>query len=280
MQLDPSSSRMLRRVSASRTLRRVSRAALALLVAAPMGACATKHDIRDLHDAIVALQVKQDSLMRLVEQQNAALVDTLAAQRNALMSVRGDLGNELTQMEQQHVQIMQLAGESQRGLAQLRQQIAQRSAQMQGGAGPGPALGDSTAAVTSAGGADSGSVAQLYSIGMQNLNRGATETARQAFEQIVQQYQNSPQAPAAQYMLAETYYKDKQYDKALRELERVVEMFPGSDRAPAALYRAGVIAEERGSKTKARQYFRRVIAGYPKSDEAKQAAQELRHLRR
>lgn len=263
--------------SPSQLARRASWAVLALLAVAPGAGCATKHDIRDLHDAIVALQLRQDSLMALVRAQNAILVDSIGSQRDALFQVRGDLGNELAQLEQQHVQIMQLTGESQRGLVQLRDQIAARRAQLAGSGG-----GTVVDTTTSAGAASSpsGTVAGLYRIGVENLNRGATETARQAFRQIVQNDQDSTEAPAAQFMLAETYYKDKKYDTAMRELERVVEMFPGSDRAPAALYRAGIIAEQQGAKAKAREYFRRVISGYPKSDEAKQAAEELRRLRR
>jgi tol-pal system protein YbgF len=254
----------------------VGKAGRACLLAAlvPIAGCATKRDVRDLEEQIAQMRARQDSLLRVIEQQDRAVLDSVGALRDAVISVRGDIGNELAQMEQQHVQIMELTGESQRALTQVRQSIASRAAQLQQ---PEDTTGG--AATTSANG-DSSQVAQLYQIGMDNLGRGATSTARQAFQQIVRDHQDSPLAPDAQFALAETYYRDKQYDQAMRELERVVEMFPGSARAPAALYRAGVIAEEQGNVSKAREYFRRVIAGYPKSDEAKRASEELRRLQK
>ncbi len=253
----------------SRIARPRARAALALLALAPLAGCATKRDVRDLRDEIVRLRAHQDSTAAALRMESRALGDSIRGITDLLMRLRGDLGNELAQLEQQHLQIQELTGQSQRRLSELQDQMTQRLTRL---TAPAP---DSGAATPEA----AGEVEQLYRIGSDNLQRGATGTARRAFEEIVQQHQDSPLAPDAQVGLAETYYADKDYDRAMRELERVVEMFPNSERAPAALYRAGVIAREQGNIQKARAYFRRVVAGYPKSDAAKQAAEELRHIR-
>ena len=231
--------------------------------------CATKRDVRDLRDEIIALRAHQDSTMAALQRQSRAVSDSVAATGDVLMRMRGDFVNALAQLEQQHLQIQELTGQSQRRLSELREQMAERNARM-----TAPIPTDSTGAAVAA--AAGGEAADLYASARENLERGATSTARMAFEQIVQQYPDDPLAADAQLGLAETYYQDQDPERAMRELERVVEMFPGSPRAPTALYRAGVIAQERGNTQKAREYFRRVVAGYPKSDEARMAAEQLR----
>ncbi len=256
---------------------RTRTALLALLAFVPLGACATKRDVRDLRGEIVELRRQQDSLLSVVQRQNRALADTAAVTLDAISRLRGDLGNQLSQMEQEHLQIQELTGQSQRRVQELREQIAERNVRM---AAPGGV--DTTAGAPAPAGAatDSSGVEQLYAAAQANLERGATGTARAAFQQIVQDHPDSPRAPDAQFGIAETYYRDGDFENALHALEQVVEMFPGSARAPGALYRAGVIAQERGNNQRARDYFRRVVAGWPKSDEARMATEALSHLPR
>ncbi len=247
--------------------------ALLVLAFMPLAGCATKRDVRDLRDEIIALRAHQDSLMFRLQRQNDQLSDSLGLLGDVLLRIRGDFANELAQLEQQHVQIQELTGQSQRRISEFREQISERSARM---LTPVDSLTDSTAA----GPAASGDVEELYRIGSDNLQRGASSTARMAFEQILKQDPNGPRGADAQFGLAETYYLDKDYAQALQELEHLVEMYPNSERAPQALYRAGVIAEEQGNVPQARKYFQRVVAGYPKSDEARKASDELRRLRK
>jgi TolA-binding protein len=101
-----------------------------------------------------------------------------------------------------------------------------------------------------------------------------------AFEQILGMDPVPPEAPEAQYLIAETYILENKNAEALAQLERVVKLFPNSPVTPAALYRAGVLSEEQGNIREAERYFQRVRTGYPGSDEARQAAEKLRRLKR
>jgi len=250
----------------------MGRALVVVAATAPLVGCATKRDLKDLRMEVLALQARQDSLMAELARQNVALMDTLRATNELVYRVRGDLGNQLLQVEQQVLTVQELTGQSQRKLAELRAEMATRSQDFASApaAGEGPGVG-----VASHGGAE-----DLYTAGVDQLQRGNAATARRAFEQILRDHTTHERAPDAQYQIAETYVVERSFDRALEEFDKVVQMFPNSPRAPTALYRAGVIAEERGNNSAARQYFQRVASGWPRSDEARLAAEKLRSLRR
>lgn len=261
------------RGSGARSTRLLRRAALpcVLAAAAAAGGCATKNDLKQLRGEVVRLQERQDSLYRALLDQNRLLLDTLRMSAQLVVRVRGDLGYQLQQMEEQLIQIQELTGQSQRRLAELRQQWESRSQQLEAD----PAAPPSTPPDGGAG----GDAERLYAIGLQKLEEGAAATARAAFEQVVNGHPTHERAPDAQYQIAETYVAERDHDRAVREFERVVELFPNSARAPQALYRAGVISEERGNISRARVYFNRVQSGYPQSEEARLATDALRRLR-
>jgi tol-pal system protein YbgF len=254
--------------------RRPLRTVVVLLGAAiALGGCATKRDMKLLRDDVIAMQARQDSIM-LAHQ--LILLDSLRRQEELLLRVRGDLGQQLLQMEQQLVMIQELTGQSQRRLAELRQQMDSRSQEIAGQtAPPGGAAPPAAAAPPGTASAE-----QLYAIGMQQLQQSAPQTARRAFEQVVRDHSTHERAPDAQYNIGETYVLEQQYDRAIQEFDRVMQLFPNSARVPTALYRAGVIAEERGNTQAARQYYQRVVSSYPRSDERQMAEDRLRRLRR
>lgn len=257
-----------------RTPRLLRRAVLPTLLVAAFAAtgCATKNDLKQVRSEMIRLQERQDSLFSQLAAQNRVLMDTLRTSTELVLRVRGDLGYQLQQMEQQLIQIQELTGQSQRRLADLRQQWEVRSEQFASGSVP-------TMPSASEGAGAGGEPDQLYGIGIQKLEEGAASTARAAFEQIVNAHSTHPRAPDAQYQLAETYVQERSFDRALQEFERVIELFPNSARAPQALYRAGVVSEERGNISRAREYFTRVRSGYPQSEEARLAGDALRRLR-
>lgn len=254
------------------SLRRGTVLVAAALTALPLAGCATKRDLRDLRTEVVALQARQDSIYLLLAEQNQVVLDSVRAGNEIILRVRGELGHQLLQMEQQLVQIQELTGQSQRRLAQLRQDLESRNRQFEAGA-PVPQPSEPSSDL-------GGDVAEMYRAGVEKLREGSTTTARAVFQEIVQRHATHELAPDAQYQLAETYVVERDYEQAMREFDRVLELFPGSSRAPSALYRAGLIAEERGNISRARDYFNRVRAGYPTSDEARLAADKLRDLPR
>lgn len=250
--------------------RRVVAAALVGAAALAATGCATKRDVRDLRTEIRAVMARQDSILVMLGGEHRALRDSVRALGDEVVTSRGELRNQLLGIEQQLIQIQELTGQSQRRLNQLREDMSRREqappaapAETEGGAAPSGVAGD-----------------DLYIAGTEQLDRGASETARLAFEQLLQENPEHPRAPDAQYNIGETYYQEGDLDAALQALDRVVQLYPDSPRAPAALYRAGVISEERGSVEEARGYFNRVLSGYPRSEQARLASERLQALSR
>src|SRR5690554_116923 len=202
------------RASARRALgaRRCARVGAVGLMALAGAACATKRDIRDLRDQVAAMQARQDSLYRVLAQQNLALMDSVRQTHEMVLRVRGDLGNQLVQVEQQLIQIQELTGQSQQQLASLRQQVISRGEYF--AAPPESQPGDSGATAQAGSGADP---EQLYRVGMDQLQRGNASVARRAFETIVRDHPTHERAPDAQLQVAETYYQERNYDRRSEE---------------------------------------------------------------
>lgn len=259
-------------------LRALARSGVVAMLVLWTAGCATKRDIRDLRSDLRGLTARQDSIFELLQSQNAAIIDSLAQTTEELLRVRGDISHQLGQLEQGVVQLRELTGQVQLRMnrfseeldARIRQLAAASDAALDGvDADAGPESGEDAAP---------GDAVEYYRIGMEQLQRGNSGTARRAFEVVVQEHPDHDRAPDAQAQIGETYYREGAYGDAIEALERVVELYPNVDRAPMALYRAGVIAQERGNIEQARAYFERVIAAYPRSDARGPAEEALRRL--
>lgn len=249
--------------------------ALAALSILSTSACATKRDVRDLRvelrDQMAMMRTQQDSILGVLQGQQQAILDSLVQTTNALSQVRGQLSHELLQLQQQLEQVQALTGQVQAQLNQMQRNVGQ--GQSQGSNGPVQAQGSSSTPATVQGaGADA---QQYYNIGIEQRNRGNLDTARRAFQTVVDSFPKDPLAPEAQRQIAETYYLQEKYDDALKALDTVVQRWGDSAQAAEALYRAGMIAKEQGNNQRAREYFRKLVAAYPQSDAAGLARKEL-----
>jgi len=263
---------------AGRALRRAgARAAATVVVAAllvPASGCATKRDVRDLRAdfrrEIAEVKAQQDTILDLLQLQRQAILDSLVQTTERLLRVRGELGHELSQLQDQLIQITELTGQVQNQLMQFRRELDERIEEVAAATAPGPA--------TSGTAESDADARQLYDIGIEQRNRGNLDTARQAFEQVVDLFPDDPLAPQALRQIAEMLYLEDDYEGALATLESVVERYEASPEAPQALYRAGIIAKDRGNNERATEYFRRVVDAYPQSDAAVLAERELQRL--
>ena len=124
-------------------MRRV--ACLALLGAA--AACATPAQVKQVETQVGILRAdsrRADSAtaaqLREVIAMQKAMMDSLASTRRALAQVKGDVSNDLYNIQQQLLQLQELTGQSQRRLTELRGQLDARSEQLNATPAPAPAL--------------------------------------------------------------------------------------------------------------------------------------------
>ena len=79
----------------------------------------------------------------------------------------------------------------------------------------------------------------------------------------------------AQWMIGETYFHQKQHDKAIRAYLRVEILYQYPRWQALGLLQAGKCYEMKGSWPEAVRLYARVLKEFPQSDEANQAANRM-----
>ena len=222
--------------------------------------CATKRDLRVLSTEIDSLRMSQEAMMRDLQRQNAAILDSLSVKD---VRLRGDLSNQLVQIERQLIQIMELTGQGQQALAEFRESLRAREAAIRTQPSANP-------------GGDAGDPNELFAASQDALQRGSYTTARAGFEEFVRAFSQHPRAPEAQLFVGEAYERAEEIEAAFQAYGRVLELYPNSTSAPTALYRAALIEFQRDSDDRARAMLNQIVAAYPRSPEATLARERLR----
>jgi tol-pal system protein YbgF len=119
----------------------------------------------------------------------------------------------------------------------------------------------------------------LYKDAYETFQRGNMEAARRKFEGYLKQYPNTELSDNAQFWIGETYYKQKDFEKAILEYEKAIAKYPEGDKISAALLKQGLAFQELGDKSNARNLLRRVIDRYPNSEQAEVAKKSLETLK-
>jgi tol-pal system protein YbgF len=242
-----------------------------------VGGCVTKGDIQRVQDDVALFKAetaRRDSaraaqLAELIQVQQR-IMDSLTASRKTVAQLRGDLGSDLYNIQQQLVQLQELTGQSQQRLSELHTQLEARGEQL---ATAGPS---DTSRVTSPAAA---SADQMYEASLAQLRRGSTATARSGLREMLRTYPASDRAGDALYFIGQSYAAENT-DSAIAYYNQVVQKYPTSSRAGSALYNLGLLAERRKETRKARDAYQRVVQKYPQSDEAALARDRLKALGR
>jgi tol-pal system protein YbgF len=120
----------------------------------------------------------------------------------------------------------------------------------------------------------------LYKDAYEAFQKGDLEGARKKFEAFLKEYPNGELSGNAQFWIAETYYHEKNFEKAILEYEKVMAKYPESGKIPVALFKQALAFLELGDKTNARNLLNRVIGRFPDSDQAKIAKKKMEAIKR
>jgi tol-pal system protein YbgF len=173
------------------------------------------------------------------------------------------LDNRLRQMEQE--------------LSGLRQRAAAPQPPAQPGA-TSPQATQPRPAPTAAAAPTPQQAEAIYREGFDFMNRGEYAKARDRFQAFLKAAPSSEFAEGAMYAIAETYYREKDYENAILKYEELVARFPKGRRVPAALLYQGLAFKELGAPKDARALLEKVVQAYPNSTEATLARVELPKL--
>ncbi len=129
--------------------------------------------------------------------------------------------------------------------------------------------------------------AKLYEEGERALERGRYEAARDALGQLAERHPDSPLVPTARFLIGESYYRDREYPKAIREFEAFMALYPGHAIADLAQYRLArshfdsmpELERDQGGTARALAEFQKVIKQYPESRYAPDAIAKIEACR-
>jgi tol-pal system protein YbgF len=249
--------------------------AAALIVS---GGCATKGDLRTLRVEMQGLAARQDSLLAVLERQSAVTQDTLRRQNDQLFEIRGDVSRQLQLILDELATLRELAGQNQRTIAALRDQVERLSrGGTAAGARPSEAIvgpDQMTGAV-----APSGLAEQTYNTAVGLAQRGSLATAEAAFEDFLRDHGSHELAPDAHFYLGDILEMQDKLRDAIAAFEQIPGLFPTHRRVPDALYRIGLLHLQLDDRQEAVRSFERVVNTYPESDAASLAREQLRELR-
>ncbi len=108
---------------------------------------------------------------------------------------------------------------------------------------------------------------------------GQNAKAREGFQQFLKQYPKTPYAGSAQFWIAETWYIEEKYEKAIVEYEKVMKGYPSSDKVPYALLKQGMAFQKLGDKGSAKIVYQQIVKKYPQTNQAKMARAKLAELK-
>ncbi|MDM8545838.1 tol-pal system protein YbgF [Candidatus Venteria ishoeyi] len=107
------------------------------------------------------------------------------------------------------------------------------------------------------------------------LQNGQYAQAITGFQQFLQNYPQTIQAPDAQYWMGEAYYAQADYRNALNAFNQLLEKYPNSQKQADALLRMGFSYDALKDRKKARQVLKYVKGKYPGTATARLAETHL-----
>jgi len=117
---------------------------------------------------------------------------------------------------------------------------------------------------------------ELYKSALGAIMDGKTKKARALFRKYLKNYSDQPLANNAQFWFAESYYDEKEYERAIIGYDEVIKKYPLGSKVPAALLKQGMAFEKINDRQTAVAVFKKLIKKYPDSDEARKAAGRIK----
>ena len=114
---------------------------------------------------------------------------------------------------------------------------------------------------------------ELYQIGENEIAKRRYEDARKSLRRIVERHPNSSYAARARFLMGESYYREGEFDKGIREFETFISFYPRHQIADLVQYRLSMsyydqikpIEQDQTLAGKALDHFKKLVKEYPES---------------
>jgi outer membrane protein assembly factor BamD len=129
--------------------------------------------------------------------------------------------------------------------------------------------------------------AKLYEDGEHLLLQEKYPAAREQFQWLVERHPESDLAPVARFLVGETYFRSKDFEKAVPEFEAFVTLYPSNQIADLGQYRLArsffdqmpTVERDQKITSQALQEFQKLIRLYPESRYAPDAIVKIETCR-
>jgi outer membrane protein assembly factor BamD len=113
----------------------------------------------------------------------------------------------------------------------------------------------------------------LYAQGEKELDKSRYEDARASFKKIVERHPQSTYAPRARFLIGEAYFREAEWDKAIKEFEAFLAFYPKHQIADLVQFRLALsyydqmkpVEQDQGIAAKAMDAFKKLLREYPES---------------
>ena len=259
-----------------------------LLALSATGCLATKGDIRVLQEELRATRAsvaRSDSARRRTSDSLAAALTRLAAAETranqgltqAQQRTNDELkalttrvtNNDIATKEQLKSlgddldQVRELVRQNARGAAYTRAQMEQSTTRP-----PAPTLPDSGSTATPPQPSGTPGPATLLVNGRSLIIQGSCTTARRSFQEVVNLYPDSPEAPEAQLAIAASFVDCGEGGNAARAdsvYQVVIARYPRSEWAATALYKRAESMRLGGKPAEAKPLYEKIVCEHPRS---------------
>jgi TolA-binding protein len=120
----------------------------------------------------------------------------------------------------------------------------------------------------------------LFDGAVAKMQAGQVADARKELRVYVQAFPQDEKADDAQFFVAQTFQKEKNYENAIAEYQRLVDVYAKSDLVDDAFLQAGLAALDGKMCLEAGAYLGELIRRFPTSPLAKQAKTKLDYVKK
>lgn len=117
-----------------------------------------------------------------------------------------------------------------------------------------------------------------YRQAAEQIRAGDFQGAIQRLREFLRQQPKSELADDVQYLIGESYFRSRDFNRAILEFNEVLLRYPKGDRVPAALLRQALAFAELGDKVDARLVLQKLLSEHGSTPEAEQGRQKLAEL--
>jgi outer membrane protein assembly factor BamD len=124
---------------------------------------------------------------------------------------------------------------------------------------------------------------ELYAEGENQLSRSRYDEARTAFRKVAERHPQTSFAPRARFLIGEAFYREGQFDRAIKEFEGFMAFYPRHQIADLVQFRLAMsyydqmkpVEQDQEITRKAMEAFRVLVREYPESRYAADALAKI-----